>query len=157
MFKKTKSIQDFFHKLSHVYAVQTKSKSLSKTGWNGTGTGNVSTARLDKHTLIFTEQGSWKSINGSDFKFKNIYKWMLGKNSISVSHLRQGPEFPVFLGELIPHGDILQSSSPHICIKDKYSASLTAVGSNLSLVWRVLGPSKNERIEYLYITNPELT
>ncbi|MEE3234282.1 MAG: DUF6314 family protein [Candidatus Latescibacterota bacterium] len=154
MFPENRSLQTFFHNLAHVHTVQSESKSLLKTGWNGKGSGKVSTAWHDKQTLVFTEQGSWQSANGNNFNFSNIYRWTLEKNSISVAHLRQGPNHPVFLVELIPDGNILRSKDPHICKRDKYSAMLTMAHTNLSLVWNVVGPSKNEHMVYLYTTEP---
>ena len=148
-------LQTFFHTLGRVHAVQSESRSLLSTGWNGSGSGKVSTARHDKKTLVFTEQGSWQSANGNNFNFSNIYKWTLEKNFISIAHLRQGPNHPVFLVELIPDGNILRSSIPHICKRDSYSAMLTMASTSLRLVWKVAGPSKNEHMEYLYITEPD--
>ena len=154
MIRQYKLLQTIFHNLSLVHSVQSKSKSLLKTGWDGSGKGTVSTARYGNQTLFFTEQGSWRTANGDNFRFTNMYKWTLKKNSISVAHLRQGLNHPVPLLELIPDGNALRSSKPHICKQDKYFARLTTKSPDLSLVWDVIGPSKNEHMEYLYFTDP---
>ena len=154
MMRQYKLLQTIFHNLSLVHSVQSKSKSLLKTGWNGNGKGTVSTVRHGYQTLLFTEQGSWRTANGDNFRFTNMYKWTLKKNSIAVAHLRQGLSHPVPLLELIPDGNALRSSKPHICKQDKYFARLTTKSLDLSLVWKVMGPKKNEHMEYLYMTDP---
>jgi hypothetical protein len=121
------------------------------TGWEGIGEGSVEVA-ANATVLIFHEQGRWQPPAGPASLFRNVYRWTLDaeRACLALEHLRFGVEQPVFLFELVPSGDILVSACPHLCREDEYTARLWLEPGELRLDWRVMGPRKDERIEYCY-------
>lgn len=121
-------------------------------GWNGEGVGVVVVASPAQSILTFTESGNWQSSNGSKINFSNIFRWTLaGDETVGLEHLRFGPEHPVYLFDISPRSEIEWASiEPHRCEKDVYSASLRVLESGIKMYWSIVGPKKNERIEYEY-------
>ena len=124
----------------------------SSTNWNGTGQGKVIT-NLNGNKLFFKEEGSFKlDAISKETKIFNEYIWtQLSENKLRHSHSRFGYNNEVILFELEAVTNTQWASiNPHICGKDLYSAELL-IGSNyIKLKWRIIGPKKDETIEYFY-------
>jgi hypothetical protein len=122
------------------------------TGWKGAGEGSVAVVAVSETVLIFREQGRWQPAQGPTLPFRNVYRWTLDaeRACLGLEHLRFGEGQPVFLFDLVAHGDMLVSASPHLCREDEYAAHLCLEPGQLRLDWRVTGPHKNERIQYCY-------
>jgi DNA-binding transcriptional ArsR family regulator len=131
---------------------EAKSQSTEQAGWNGKGKGKVFVAK-DKNTLIFTERGSWKNRQNQEVGFSNVFRWTFNEKAgvISLEHLRQGPNHPVELFKLAPSGkQTLSSIDSHLCGGDLYFGQIHIDPNSLRLNWRVIGPKKNEEIDYYY-------
>jgi hypothetical protein len=145
----------FWEKLTGVTQLtfHSKTKSKEEKGWDGKGQGEVIVVKEGFNTLTFNEKGTWQGTQGGDVNFSNIFRWTLDRNSsvISLEHLRRGPDHPVFLFHLAPSGkDSLSSVDPHLCEEDTYFGQIHFNRYNLRLNWRVIGPKKNEEIDYFY-------
>lgn len=130
-----------------------KTQSKDEKGWNGKGRGEVIIAKEDSNTLIFNEKGTWQGKQGGEVSFSNIFRWILDRNTgvISLEHLRRGLDHPVFLFHLAPSGKhSLSSVDSHLCEGDTYFGQIHFNHHNLRLNWRVIGPKKNEEIDYFY-------
>lgn len=137
----------------HHLSFSAKSKSLVKSGWNGTGKGCVEVKSEDEGSCIFSERGTWSSAEGQEFDFSNVFRWSIDQalGAVTLEHLRFGPQHPVFLFNLVPVADnILESVSPYICNEDTYVGQLRCDDHYIQLLWKTLGPKKNEEIDYLY-------
>ena len=150
------TLLEFWEKLTSVKRVsfQAHSKSKENSGWNGRGTGEVSVAKTGLNVLVFNEKGFWKGKDNQDVTFTNIFRWTLDRVSgvISLEHLRRGVDNPVFLFHLAPSREhALSSIDSHLCDGDSYFGSAHFDQYNLKLTWRVIGPKKNEEIEYSYL------
>jgi hypothetical protein len=145
----------FWDKLIGVKQLTFHAKTLSKEekGWNGKGQGKVIITKDGSNILIFSEKGTWRSTQGGEFNFSNTFRWNLDKNAglISLEHLRRGPDHPVFLFHLSPSGkNSLTSVDSHVCKEDTYFGQIMFDNHSLRLNWRVIGPKKNEEIDYYY-------
>ncbi len=132
---------------------QAKSHSNMEEGWNGRGKGEVSITKSGGNLLIFSEKGSWQNAEGTETSFSNTFRWTLDRNAfmISLEHLRRGPDAPVFLFHLAPSGNnSLSSVNSHLCGEDTYFGEIHFDRYSLRLNWRVIGPKKNEEINYYY-------
>lgn len=130
-----------------------KTQSKDEKGWNGKGQGEVIITKEGSNTLIFNEKGTWQGKQNGEVSFSNIFRWTLGRNTgvISLEHLRRGPDRPVFLFHLAPSGkQSLSSVDSHLCEGDTYFGQIHFNHHNLRLNWRVIGPKKNEEIDYFY-------
>ena len=122
-------------------------------GSQGKGKGSVVVSYENDQTVIFHEEGLWRSDQGQEFRFSNVFRWTYSRidGMIALEHLRLGVENPVFLFHLIPSGpNLLESHHPHLCGKDTYFGQLRYDKRFLELSWRILGPQKNEEIKYCY-------
>jgi hypothetical protein len=131
-------------------ALQGRTRSKHETGWNRSGKGNVLVAVESDTVLTFHERGAWEE-NG--MTFNNTYRWTLDLTSgmLSLEHLRLGPHHPVFLFHLTPTGPhSLASLDSHLCEEDVYLVQVTWDRHHIRLSWRVIGPKKNEEMEYYY-------
>ncbi len=145
----------FWDKLTEVTSLTFQAKTLSKDekGWTGKGQGKVILTKKDPNSLIFTEKGTWQGLQGEELSFSNIFRWTLDLNIgvIALEHLRRGPEHPVFLFHLEPSGkQSLSSIDSHLCGGDSYFGQIHFNDHNFHLNWRVIGPKKNEKIDYFY-------
>lgn len=132
---------------------QAKTQSKGEKGWNGKGQGEVVVSREGSNILIFNEKGSWQGDQGGVVSFSNIFRWTLDRSRgvIALEHLRRGPDHPVFLFHLAPSGEqSLLSVDSHLCEGDTYFGQIHFNQHNLRLNWRVIGPKKNEEINYFY-------
>ncbi|MES2122991.1 MAG: DUF6314 family protein [Chlamydiota bacterium] len=130
-----------------------KTRSKEEYGWNGKGKGEVGVVREGENVLVFSEKGSWKDREGREVGFTNVFRWTLDRRAalISLEHLRRGPEHPVFLMHLEPSGSNAMSSvDSHLCESDSYFGRLHIDCGCLRLSWRVIGPKKNEEMDYFY-------
>lgn len=130
-----------------------KTKSKEENGWNGRGQGEVIVTKEGSNTLVFNEKGTWQGKLGDEVSFSNIFRWVLDRNAgvISLEHLRRGPDHPVFLFHLAPSGQhSLSSVDSHLCEGDTYFGQSNFDLYGFRLHWRVIGPKKNEEIDYVY-------
>lgn len=145
----------FWEKLASVTQLtfHAKSKSKQENGWNGKGQGEVTPTKEEPNILIFHEKGTWQGDQATEVSFSNVFRWTLDRNAgvISLEHLRRGPERPVFLFHLAPNGKhTLASVDSHLCGGDTYFGQIRFDRHTLRLNWRVIGPKKNEEIDYYY-------
>lgn len=145
----------FWEKLGHVTQLtfHAKSKSKEERGWNGKGKGDVAVTKEGSNVLVFTEKGTWMSKDGEEIGFSNIFRWTFDRQAqmISLEHLRRGPDRPVFLFHLVASGNhSLLSVDSHLCEGDTYFGQIHFDQYSLRLNWRVIGPKKNEEIDYHY-------
>ncbi|MBS0654640.1 MAG: hypothetical protein JSR46_02585, partial [Verrucomicrobia bacterium] len=62
-----------------------------------------------------------------------------------------GIEHPTFLFHLVPTGrNALSSLDAHLCGDDAYFGQIHFDRHSMRLNWRVIGPQKNEEIDYYY-------
>jgi len=157
-FKRKNDIQvllTFWEKLISVTQLtfNAKTKSKEEQGWNGRGKGEVTSARQGSNILIFNEKGIWQNKQETTFSFSNVFRWTLDPHAgvISLEHLRLGLDRPVFLFHLAPSGKhSLSSVDSHLCDEDTYSGQIHFDSYRFRLNWRVIGPKKNEEIDYYY-------
>ncbi len=152
---KSQVLQAFWEKLLTVKQLtfHAKTKSKDENGWNGKGQGEVISLKNDSNTLIFNEKGTWQGKQGVDVGFSNVFRWTLDLNAkmISLEHLRYGSDNPVFLFHLTPSGKYsLSSVDSHLCEGDTYFGQIHFDNFSLRLNWRVIGPKKNEELDYYY-------
>ncbi len=152
---KTQILLAFWEKLLSVKQLTFHAKTNSKDegGWNGKGQGEVITARHSGNVLIFNEKGTWHGKQGIDVGFSNVFRWTLDSNAtmITLEHLRYGFERPVFLFHLTPTGThSLASIDSHLCEEDTYFGQIHYNNHGLRLNCRVIGPKKNEELDYYY-------
>lgn len=123
------------------------------SGWNGVGRGQVQVRQINDNVIIFDENGSWTSREGQEINFTNTFRWSLDRfqSLMTLEHLRFGERNPVFLFHLtqVDH-ETLQSVSSYICNEDTYLGQLRCVNHSIKLNWRIIGPKKNEEIDYIY-------
>ncbi len=139
----------FWEKLKSVKQLALYTKSLS--GWNGKGHGEVHVAKEGESSLLFHERGAWEG--NQNISFSNVFRWTLdrGAGMISLEHLRLGPASPIFLFHLAPiDSHLLASVEAHLCEEDAYLAQAIWDHQSIRLSWRVIGPKKNEEMEYYY-------
>lgn len=152
---KTQILSAFWEKLKKISQVTfiAKTKSKEENGWNGKGQGEVLLSKEGAYSLVFNERGTWEGKQGTETNFSNIFRWTLDyvKGVISLEHLRRGPDQPVFLFHLVPSGkQNLSSMDSHLCGGDSYFGNVRFDRHSLRLNWRIIGPKKNEEIEYYY-------
>lgn len=152
---KFKVILEFWERLSGVTQLtfQARTKSKENRGWNGKGKGDVIITKESDNILISHERGSWFGPQVGGMDFSNVFRWTLDRNNamISLEHLRRGPEHPVFLFHLSPSGsNTLASVDSHLCEGDAYFGQIRFDRHSLRLYWRVIGPKKDEELDYYY-------
>lgn len=145
----------FWKKLHQVkeLSFHAKSKSKEGLGWNGKGKGEVIMTKENDNILIFNEKGTWLNPQGNEFNFSNVFRWTLDRyaGTISLEHLRRGADHPVFLFHLAPSSkQALSSIDSHLCGGDTYFGQIHFNLNSLRLNWRVIGPQKNEEMDYYY-------
>ncbi len=117
------------------------------------GEGEVFLTKETSDLLIFNEKGTWLTKAGEEVHFSNVFRWTLDRfgGTVGLEHLRRGPEHPVFLFHLAPSGRrSLSSVDSHLCGGDVYFGRISFDRHQLHLNWRVIGPRKNEEIDYTY-------
>lgn len=154
---KTQILLAFWEKLQNVkhLSFNAMTKSKEERGWNGKGNGTVIVTKEGKWTLVFNEKGTWHGENGPDVSFSNVFRWTLDRDAcvISLEHLRRGPDHPMFIFHLAPSSNqSLSSVDSHLCAGDTYFGQIHFDSNSLRLNWRVIGPKKNEELDYYYST-----
>lgn len=142
-----------WERLSSAKKITFYASTKQQHGWDGSGKGEVSVTKVSNNTLIFQEKGSWQKKEGIPVNFTNAFRWTLDRLSgvISLEHLRQGPEHPVFIFHLAPSDKAtLTSVDSHLCQGDAYFGRIHIDDQSLRLHWRVIGPKKNEEMDYFY-------
>jgi hypothetical protein len=130
-----------------------QSQKQGMTDLMGIGKGDVRVRKINDHALIFEEKGTWVSKEHQEFKFTNVFKWIFDpfQNNITLEHLRLGEKNPVFLFRLVQVDEqTLQSISSYVCKEDTYLGQVRCDEHSIKLNWRVIGPKKNDEINYLY-------
>jgi len=143
----------FWQRLALVKELIFNAKTKTKEGWNGKGSAEVVVAKEKDHVLIFHEKGTWKGKSHQEMDFSNIFRWTLDRVNclISLEHLRHGVQHPVFLFHLTPsENGTLISVDSHLFEGDTYFGQGFYDQHSLRLNWRVIGPHKNEEIDYYY-------
>jgi len=138
--------------LCQVRSLRFTARSATQGGWNGIGSGGVAVEVMGTAVCTFTETGSWEPLGGKSLRFSNVFRWsILGPEAVRLEHLRFGPDHPVYLFDMTPKGMAKWiSSSPHVCREDCYAAELEIADRQLCLRWSIVGPKKEETIEYEY-------
>ncbi|WP_150465733.1 DUF6314 family protein [Francisella sp. SYW-2] len=134
------------------FKYESKSGQNSQTGWNGDGYGTVITQQKD-NCIYFKEEGYFiLDSSNKPINISNEYIWQkINSQRISLSHARFGYNNLVKLFDLIRIDDNLwQSEQAHVCVDDLYSAQLYNLESEISIVWKISGPKKDELINYKY-------
>ncbi|KIC72367.1 Uncharacterized protein DB42_DE00130 [Neochlamydia sp. EPS4] len=145
----------FWKSLKNITKLTFISRTYSKDvkGWNGQGRGEVKVTKQSHTLLIFDEKGTWHNQQGMQFNFYNIFRWGLDLKAckISLEHLRQGANRPIFLLHLVPSNPhLLSSLNSYFCKQDIYSGKVYFEPFSFQLTWRIKGPHKNEQIAYSY-------
>ncbi|QEO57802.1 DUF6314 family protein [Francisella marina] len=145
---------ELFSKLLNIrhFKYESKSGQNSQTGWNGDGYGTVITQQKD-NCIYFKEEGYFiLDSSNKPINISNEYIWQkINSQRISLSHARFGYNNLVKLFDLIHIDDNLwQSEQAHVCVDDLYLAQLYNLESEISLVWKISGPKKDEIISYKY-------
>ncbi len=146
-------LHKFWEKLAEIQQISlsAQTRSFNRMGWNGLGKGSVEIDSPAPQILIFNENGKWISQKEQSVEFRNVFRWTFTKSNIQLEHLRFGPRHPVFLFKLKPVDAMtLESIEPHICKEDIYFGKVRFDHHYIQLNWRVIGPIKNEEIDYLY-------
>lgn len=144
-------LEQTWERLRRVRGLAFVARSASPTGWNGQGTGTVVVEPAGDGALTFTEAGVWRPEGGREIRFRNVFRWSQGKDTLRLEHLRFGVDYPVSLFELaLVGGGTWRSVAPHLCREDCYAAEMHVLDDGITLRWSVTGPSKQETIEYTY-------
>ncbi|MBS0615211.1 MAG: winged helix-turn-helix transcriptional regulator [Verrucomicrobia bacterium] len=152
--KRTKILLFFWERLQATHHLHFQARTSSKErGWDGKGLGEVAVTKENDNVLIFHEKGKWQNPEGREIDFTNAFRWTLDVLSgvISLEHLRHGHSRPVFLFHLAPaSAHSLSSIDSHLCGGDIYFGQIFCDRHSLRLKWRVIGPKKNEEMDYFY-------
>jgi hypothetical protein len=140
----------FWERLKKVkqFTKTVKSRALIENGWNGKGSGEVIVSIHSDSVILFHEKGVWEG----NISFSNTFRWTLDRTTglISLERFRN-PEDAFFLFYLAPSGNnFLASVESHLCEHDVYMATVPWDRNSIGLHWRVIGPKKNEEMEYSY-------
>ena len=152
------SAEHVLSRLSQVASLSFTAKSQANTGWQGVGNGQVMVSEPALKTVVFHETGTWQPSDERQgtFDFSNVFRWSVVGESLRLEHLRFGVDNPVRLFDMVCHADgIWREVSPHECGADLYAATLAVIGdiqnaSRIQVAWSIIGPRKQESIEYCY-------
>src|SRR5262245_32435189 len=96
-------VAELWPALRRVRSLSFVARSDRPTGWNGSGSGAVAVASPAESVLTFSESGTWRSGNGRELAFRNVYRWsQVGPALVRMEHLRFGAGHPVYLFDLAP-------------------------------------------------------
>ena len=150
-----KILMMFWNKLATIEHLMVRANTHlgGKKEWTNEGKGSVFVTKDTCSSLIFKERGTWNTAKDKHIDFHNTFRWTLDRNAgvLSLEHLRLGLDEPVFLFHLAPiESTVLRSVESHTCGSDTYYGQLYYESHFLRLHWRVIGPTKNEDINYFY-------
>lgn len=128
-----------------------RSGSASGVAWSGQGHGQVEVDSLS-NAVRFLERGHFLPLGQSrEVAFRNVYRWELQPDRVTLYHERRGAENAVQLFDLVADSaTTLVSESPHLCGADTYQARLSLIEGGFRLEWCIAGPRKDERLVYHY-------
>lgn len=143
-----------WEKLKKIKQLTVISKSYlgEESGRNLQGKGEV-TQECQEGVILFHEKGVWRGRNHEEISFSNGFRFTIDRSHclLSIEHIRRGVENPVFIFHLAPSGkQKLTSIDSHFCTPDAYFGQMSYDENTLKLSWRVIGPRKNEEIDYYY-------
>lgn len=126
----------------------------SQSGWSGQGQGEVKVETHDDGSLTFTETGHFQLETApGKIAFRNVFRWRVGNDYVSLSHERRGSDAAVWLFDLVADttddSDLI-SREDHLCVDDRYRARLWLREDGFDLTWAIAGPKKDERLVYQY-------
>ena len=123
----------------------------SRTGWAGRGEARVQVSD-DDDGLRFHESGEFTpAATGVAVAFRNVYRWVLHADRISLWHERFGRDAAVWLFDLVPTTPReMVAAKSHRCGDDRYDARLRVVDEGFDLRWAIAGPRKDETLMYKY-------
>lgn len=154
LIKKREILKAFWKKLERIGQLTVHAKSKANAGgWNGKGHAQVTLTKEKETVLIFQEKGTWEN---NLTQFSNAFRWILDmtSGSVSLEHLRHGIQNPVFLFHLTPIDKYtLKSINSHCCGEDNYLGQLYFDDLTIRFNWRVIGPKKNEVLDFYYSYN----
>ena len=113
------------------------------------GQATVEVEHTQPTSVIWRENGHWNQ-RFNFLNFTNVYRWSILENGqLGLEHLRFGDQNPVRLVELIKttgdyNSGIWRSVSPHKCGKDSYDLEFVINVDDLTLIWHIHGPGKNQ-------------
>ncbi|MGY4876408.1 DUF6314 family protein [Vreelandella aquamarina] len=147
--------------LRQVSSLRFAAKSEANTGWQGVGSGKVVVSEPMPKTVVFHETGTWQpsAEHQGVFDFSNVFRWSAVGEHLRLEHLRFGVDNPVLLFDMARHANgIWRDVSPHECGADLYAATLEIAGGKdearrIVVAWSIIGPRKQETIEYCYQTD----
>jgi predicted transcriptional regulator len=150
-----KLLEYFWERLKNTskFSINVQAFWMKNFNANRSGTGSVKISKTDDHTLIFQERGVWDVDENFGDGFTSTYRWTYDKQRglISLEHLRYGIDQSVFLFHLSPIGSThLESVDSHLCKDDIYFAKVGFNNNEIHFSIRVIGPKKNEEIDYIY-------
>jgi len=117
------------------------------------GKAEITSELVNSNVLVFNEKGYWYVDQDPSISFSSAFRWTLNakSNLITLEHLRQGPNYPVFLFNLTAsRPDQLVSIDAHLCGEDTYLGYITWDQSQITFHWRIIGPQKNDELIYNY-------
>ncbi|WP_419307950.1 DUF6314 family protein [Chromohalobacter israelensis] len=128
-----------------------RSGTASGVAWSGQGHGQVEVDSL-ANAIRFIERGHFLPQGQSrEVAFRNVYRWELQPDRLTLYHERRGPENAVRLFDLVADSaTTLVSDSPHLCGADTYQGRRSLEEHGFRLEWRIEGPRKDERLVYHY-------
>lgn len=141
------ALLEFWNKLQSITKLNFTASSKAQTGWNGTGTADVAVSKISSSILEFSEKGTFQGPDDKRISFFNVFRWTLDSRGIGLEHLRFGPDHPVYLFHI---GSNLASIDAHLCGEDNYFGRVFLENDGFRFFWRVIGPKKNEEIDYYY-------
>lgn len=147
-----KVLYSFWKQLTTVKQVSFQAKTKSSRSGSVKGKGDVTVVKESDLVLIFNEKGEWQGEEGT-VNFSNTFRWTIDRDAgvISLEHLRRGIEHPVFLLDFAPFNNhTLFSVEAHLCEEDTYIGQIVNKNGLMHLHWRVIGPKKNDEINYYY-------
>jgi len=136
-------LEAFWLRLAKTQKVSIQTQSENK------GYGEVHVSEK-KEQLLFTENGHWVE---QGIEFSNVLRWSIDRAAglIALEHLRYGVHRPVFLFHLAPTGpNTLQSIDSHLCADDCYFGRIEFTKQHIRLLWRIIGPRKNDVLQHIY-------
>jgi hypothetical protein len=144
----------FWERLSTVKQLNLNARTRfsNEKGWNQKGLGNVQVSKEGSSVLIFQEKGTWQG-GEEQTGFTNMFRWTFDRNAgmITLERIRWGGENTSFLFHLAPSENYsLSSVDSHLCGGDIYFGQIYFDRHSLRLTWRIIGPKKNEEIDYFY-------